>query len=84
MGAAAENIYVAAQHNGWSADLTDIMDNKLRIRLTGDRLVEKADAVPELIKRRVTNRRFYQGQSVAPNDIGPLKNVLKPRQLALV
>ena len=78
-GAAAENIYVAAQSNNWSAELTDFTNNKLRIRLVGSGVVAKGGAVPELIKLRVTNRRPFQGQPVAPNDMGPLKNLLQPR-----
>ncbi len=61
LGAAAENVQVAAQHNRWQAVVRNSGDV---VGISIDGLSSGSAAVPEVLRQRVTNRRNYDGRTV--------------------
>lgn len=76
VGAAVENMLLASQHNGWAADLVGQTNSQSTVKLQGSKLTEPGGEVPELLLRRVTNRRLFAGSAIEPKEIRTIENGL--------
>src|SRR6476620_115471 len=85
VGAAVENMLNAAEHNGWTATVTSETESQITIQLQGNAWTEPKGDMPELLRRRVTNRKLFDGSAIPQAEIKSLEQrMVSPRDVRAV
>jgi hypothetical protein len=80
VGAAAENVVEAAKDNGWVVGISTKSGKEPAVVLQCSQFMGQSGKVPYRIRQRVTNRRLYDGQILAENEIASVTQGMEPSE----
>jgi hypothetical protein len=66
VGAAVENILRTASHNGWRASVVETPETANSVEIRFDEIRGDVIKIEDVLRRRVTNRKPYDGQRAPP------------------